>query len=112
MLLSKFWFNEVSNGAVMKRTKEMFPSFLETDDDNKVCISNIKHVLGCIQMHPELLLAIKLSQSSLGISKIFKKIFLNDFCEFYIAYIFFYFPDHWADHVVLLGQNSVLTFCK
>lgn len=41
MLISKFWFNEVSNGAVMKHAKEMFPS---TDDDNKVCISNIKCV--------------------------------------------------------------------
>jgi len=44
MLLSKFWFSEVSNGAVMKHAKEMFPSFLETDDDNEVCISNIKHL--------------------------------------------------------------------
>lgn len=69
MSLAKFWFSEVSNGAVMKHAKEMFPSFLETDDDNKVCTSNIKRVLGCIQMHPELLLAIKLSHLPLELIK-------------------------------------------
>lgn len=49
ILISKFWFNEVSNRGVMKHTKEVFSSFLKTDSDNKVSTSNRTCALDCIQ---------------------------------------------------------------
>lgn len=67
MLISKFWFSEVSNGGIMKNTKEVFSSFLKTDNDNRKFLLLTKNV--CIRVHPELLVAINFFE----ISKTLKK---------------------------------------
>lgn len=68
MLISKFWFDEVSNRGVLKHTKEVFSSFLKPDNDNRKFLLVTENV--CVRLHPELLIAINFFE----INKIIKKI--------------------------------------